>query len=74
MRTYSPERIRLLIRRQGVTMEWLADEIDYHPSTVSRMLKNKQPISEAFASKVADTFRVPVEFLYEQSPEPAAVA
>jgi plasmid maintenance system antidote protein VapI len=69
---YSASRIRRLIATRGVTINWVAEKTGYHPSTVTRMLNGKQPLTLAFGVKVADAFDVPPDFL--QDPATQAIS
>lgn len=69
---YSPERIRQGLRKQGRTVNWLAERTGYNPSTVTRFLRGTYPVSDEFAHKAADAFDVPVDWLREPAEPEAA--
>lgn len=60
---YDPHRIAEVIRVQGRTMQWFADMTGYDPSTVSRVLNGRQPLSSKFAESAARVLGVPLEWL-----------
>lgn len=59
---YDPEKITETLAVQGRTVNWLAEQTMYDPSTVSRFLNGKQAISEQFVERAARVLGVPVRF------------
>ena len=57
---YDPEKITETLAVQGRTINWLAAETAYDPSTVSRFLNGKQPMSQQFVNSAARALGVPV--------------
>lgn len=62
--SFDPQRIRELLATQGRTVDWLAEHTGYHPSTVSRFLNGRQPISDEFGVSAARAFQVPANWLH----------
>lgn len=67
---YSNSKLNQLLQTQGRTVNWLAAMTGYDPSTISRILNGRQPMSEKFASAVAPILGVPVEWLRTSDRDP----
>jgi hypothetical protein len=57
---YDPEKITETLAVQGRTVIWLAEQTDYHPSTLSRFLNGSQQMSDQFVERAARALGVPV--------------
>ena len=64
--TYDAERIVALMQAQGRTVTWLAEITGYDPSTVSRVLNGRQPLTARFAEAAARVLGVPAGWLERQ--------
>jgi plasmid maintenance system antidote protein VapI len=60
MTVYDPEKITETLAVQGRTINWLAEQTGYDPSTLSRFFNGKQPMSDQFAVRAARALGVPV--------------
>jgi transcriptional regulator with XRE-family HTH domain len=57
---YDPEKITETLAVQGRTINWLAEQTCYDPSTVSRFLNGKQRMGDEFVERAARALGVPV--------------
>lgn len=62
---FSPERLREVMRAQGRQVNWLAEQTDYAPESVSRFMTGSDVISEKFAIRAAKALQIPVHWLHE---------
>lgn len=70
---YDPEKLRAVLDAQGRRVAWLADQLEYDETHVSKVLNYHTPFSEKFARKAARVLGVPVEWLaYDHEPVEAA--
>lgn len=60
---FSPSRLQQVMRVQGRQVNWIAEQTDYAPSQVSRILNGSVPMTEKFARRAARALGVPVEWL-----------
>ena len=60
---YEAERIVAVMRVQGRSVTWLSEMLGYDPSTVSRVLNGRQPLSTKFAEASARVLGVPLAWL-----------
>lgn len=60
---YDAERIVAVMRVQGRSVTWLSEMLGYDPSTVSRVLNGRQPLSTKFAESAARVLGVPLSWL-----------
>lgn len=71
--TFSTEKLRAEVERQGRKQTWLAEQTGYTPVNVSRFLTGRTPVTERFAVRAAIALDVSVESLLADTPEPASV-
>ena len=57
-------RIKQLLKRKGRSSKWLADELDVHPTTISRLISGKMSLDTDWMQRIAGALAVhPAELL-----------
>lgn len=64
---YDPEKITETLGVQGRTVNWLAEQTYYDPSTVSRFLNGKQRMGDEFVERAARVLGVPTRLFLSES-------
>lgn len=72
--TYDPEKLRLVMDAQGRRVDWLAAQLEYDETHVSKVLNRHAPFSEKFATKAARVLGIPTAWLRSEEPVEAAVS
>lgn len=65
---YDGRKLEAVIEAQGRTVRWLANRINVHESTLSRMINGVRPLTEEVAEAVAPVLGIPVSFLAADEP------
>ena len=75
---FDGSKLSEVLDTQGRSVRWLAAQIGYHESTLSRMINGSQPFTRKAAEAVAPVLGIPVSFLEADDatpePEPAETA
>jgi len=53
-------RVRVIIRRKGFRMGWVADQLGIAPSYLSRLLSGDRRMTVEWAQRLADVLGVPL--------------
>ena len=69
---YSHEKLAQVIEEQGRRLDWLAEQLGYTPSYISKLKSGSKPITEEIAVRLAEALNVSVIDLVADQQEVAA--
>lgn len=61
-------RIKELMKERGLSRDEVADAVDAHPITISKLISGKTPLSTSWLEKLSELFHVPPEQIIAPAP------
>lgn len=59
--THAPDKLRGWIKAHGFRHAWVAQQLNYTPQYLSRVLNGKSPVTESFRQRCRDRLSVPLD-------------